>query len=263
MRGIALDDPKARIALIAETEDDAREVMIEGVSGLLAVHRHDERPKWTSSRGYLRWKNGAIAQVFTAENYERLRGPQFSAAWLDELAKWRQGGTEYAMGAALPAGAPFVLLDQHILTVASGLDALERALQLRIVAANRDHGDASALALGVTPQATALRPLAPVHLSARRDGSGVTFKWVRRARFDADSWAGEIPLGEDSEQYALDILSGTSVVRTLAATAPSVLYASASELADFGAPQTSLNVQVTQLSATVGRGFAASAILTP
>ena len=90
VRSLALSDPKARIALIAETEDDAREVMIEGVSGLLAIHRSDERPKWTSSRGYLRWKTGAVAQVFTAENYERLRGPQFSAAWLDELAKWRR-----------------------------------------------------------------------------------------------------------------------------------------------------------------------------
>ena len=64
--------------------------------------------------------------------------------------------------------------------------------------------DASALALDVTPHATALRPLAPVHLSARRDGSGVTFKWIRRARFDADSWSGDIPLGEDFEQYAVD-----------------------------------------------------------
>jgi hypothetical protein len=174
-----------------------------------------------------------------------------------------QGGTEYAMSAALPAGSPFVLLDPHVLTIASGLDALERALQLRVVAANRDHGDASALALDVTPHATALRPLSPVHLSARRGGSGVTFKWIRRARFDADSWAGDIPLGEDTEQYVVDILSGTSVVRTLTAAAPSVLYLAADELADFGTAQSSLSVQVTQLSATVGRGFAASAILIP
>jgi phage terminase large subunit-like protein len=97
VRSLALNDAKARIALIAETEDDAREVMIEGVSGLLAIHRSDERPKWTSSRGYLRWKNGAVAQVFTAENYERLRGPQFSAAWLDELAKWRHAEATFDM----------------------------------------------------------------------------------------------------------------------------------------------------------------------
>ena len=97
VRSLALGDARARIALIAETEDDAREVMIEGVSGLLAIHRSDERPKWTSSRGYLRWENGAVAQVFTAENYERLRGPQFSAAWLDELAKWRHAEATFDM----------------------------------------------------------------------------------------------------------------------------------------------------------------------
>ena len=155
-----------------------------------------------------------------------------------------------------------MLLDQHILTVASGFDALERALQLRAVAANRDHGDASALTLAMTPQATALRPLAPVHLSARRDGTGVTFKWVRRARFDADSWTGEIPLAEDSEQYAIDIMSGSSVVRTLNAVTPSVLYTVADELTDFGSVQSSLSIRVTQLSTTIGRGFAADAILT-
>jgi hypothetical protein len=174
-----------------------------------------------------------------------------------------QGGSEHALTAPLPPGSPFVLLDQHILTVASGFDALERELQLRVVAANRDHGDASALSLAAMPQATALRPLAPVHISARRDGGGVTFKWMRRARFDADSWVGEIPLGEDSEQYVVDILSGTSLVRTLSAAMPSLLYTAANELADFGSTQSSLSIQVTQLSATVGRGFAASAILIP
>jgi phage terminase large subunit-like protein len=97
VRSVAAADPNARIALIAETENDAREVMVEGVSGLLAIHPLGDRPKWTSSRGRLRWKNGAVAQVYTAENYERLRGPQFSAAWLDELAKWRHAEATYDM----------------------------------------------------------------------------------------------------------------------------------------------------------------------
>ena len=52
-----------------------------------------------------------------------------------------QAGSEWAMGAPLAAGAPFVLLDEHVVTIASGLDALERTLQLRVVAADRDHGD--------------------------------------------------------------------------------------------------------------------------
>lgn len=172
-----------------------------------------------------------------------------------------QAGSDWAMAPVLPAGSPFVLLDQHVVTIATGLDALERTLRLRVVAAGRDHGDPTALALDATPQATALRPLAPVHVTAARDGGGVTFDWIRRARFDGDSWAGEIPLGEDSEQYAVDILSGISVVRTLTAMQPSVLYAAADEIADFGVAQAMLNIRVTQLSATVGRGFAAEKVL--
>ncbi|HEX3708582.1 MAG TPA: glycoside hydrolase/phage tail family protein, partial [Pseudolabrys sp.] len=174
-----------------------------------------------------------------------------------------QAGSEWAISPALTAGAPFVLLDEHVVSIASGLDALERTMQLRVIAAGRDYGDPAALALEATPQATALKPLTPVHVKAARDGSGVTVTWIRRTRVDGDSWVGEVPLGEDSEQYAVDILSGGDVVRTLGATAPSALYAAADELTDFGSPQTSLDIRVTQLSATVGRGFAAQATLTP
>jgi phage terminase large subunit-like protein len=98
VRAVALADPKARIALVAETEHEAREVMVEGVSGLLAVHRHRrERPALTSSRRRLEWPNGAVAEIFSAENPEGLRGPQFSAAWLDELAKWRHADAAFDM----------------------------------------------------------------------------------------------------------------------------------------------------------------------
>ena len=91
VRSVAQSDGKARIALIAETEHEAREVMVEGVSGVLAVHRHDERPEWIPTRRRIEWQNGAVAQIFSAEEPDALRGPQFSAAWLDELAKWRHG----------------------------------------------------------------------------------------------------------------------------------------------------------------------------
>jgi hypothetical protein len=113
----------------------------------------------------------------------------------------------------------------------------------------------------VTPQATALEPLAPVHVKAARGDDGVTFTWIRRTRIDGDSWVGEVPLGEDSEHYALDVLSDGGVVRTLAASSSTALYTAADELADFGAPQATLSVRVAQLSATVGRGFATEAVL--
>jgi phage terminase large subunit-like protein len=86
-----------RIALIGETEHDVREVMIEGVSGLLSVHADNERPQWQPSRRRLEWANGAVAQVFSADNFEALRGPQFHAAWLDELAKWKRAEDAFDM----------------------------------------------------------------------------------------------------------------------------------------------------------------------
>ncbi len=89
--------PKSRIALIGETERDVREVMIEGASGLLAVHERGSAPEWIASRGRVEWKNGAIAQTFSAEDPDSLRGPQFSAAWCDELAKWRHAEATFDM----------------------------------------------------------------------------------------------------------------------------------------------------------------------
>jgi phage terminase large subunit-like protein len=97
VRHVACRDPQARIALVGETEHDVRTVMVEGVSGLLRVHPYWERPNWQPSLGRLEWKNGAIAEIFSAENYDGLRGPQFSAAWCDELAKWRHAEATFDM----------------------------------------------------------------------------------------------------------------------------------------------------------------------
>ena len=66
--------PTRRIALIGETEHDVREVMIEGVSGLLAVHEPDERPDWIAVARPLDWPNGAVAQAFSAEDPEACAG---------------------------------------------------------------------------------------------------------------------------------------------------------------------------------------------
>jgi len=75
-----------RIALIAPTFHDVREVMIEGHSGLRSMP--DERPAYEAARKRLSWTNGAQAYCFSAEDPESLRGPQFDAAWADELCYW-------------------------------------------------------------------------------------------------------------------------------------------------------------------------------
>ncbi len=89
--------PAGRIALVGQTMADARAVMVEGVSGLLAVHDDAERPVFEPSRRRLVWKNGCIAQIFSAERPDALRGPQFEVAWCDELAKWRNGDATWDM----------------------------------------------------------------------------------------------------------------------------------------------------------------------
>jgi phage terminase large subunit-like protein len=80
----------ARVALVGETLDEAREVMVFGASGLLAAAPPDRRPEWQASRRRLVWPNGAVAQLFSASDPESLRGPQFDAAWCDELGKWQK-----------------------------------------------------------------------------------------------------------------------------------------------------------------------------
>ena len=79
-----------RVALVGETIDQVREVMIFGESGILACSPPDRRPVWEATRKRLVWPNGAVAQVFSAHEPESLRGPQFDAAWVDELAKWKK-----------------------------------------------------------------------------------------------------------------------------------------------------------------------------
>jgi len=80
-----------RVALVGETVDQVREVMIMGESGILACSPPDRRPDWEAGRKRLVWPNGAVAQVYSAFDPESLRGPQFDAAWADELAKWPKG----------------------------------------------------------------------------------------------------------------------------------------------------------------------------
>jgi phage terminase large subunit-like protein len=82
--------PRARrIALVGETFADVRDVMIEGPSGLIAAAPKRERPQWKPSLRRLEWRNGAVAHAFSAEDPDSLRGPQFDAAWSDEVGKWR------------------------------------------------------------------------------------------------------------------------------------------------------------------------------
>lgn len=121
VRAIATGDPYfggyniGRIALVGETYADAREVMVEGPSGVLAVHTHRERPEWTSSRRRLEWSNGTVAHVYSSEDPDALRGPQFGAAWCDAKTIW---GSLIAVASALTTtmGMEIAPDEQELLT---------------------------------------------------------------------------------------------------------------------------------------------------
>lgn len=78
-----------RIALIAETSADARDVIVEGESGILSLYPPGKGPLYEPSKRRLTWENGAVATLFNATEPNQLRGPQYDLAWSDELAKWR------------------------------------------------------------------------------------------------------------------------------------------------------------------------------
>lgn len=79
----------SRIALVAPTAADARDVMVEGESGILAISPPTWRPLYEPSKRRITWPNGAIATTYSADEPDRLRGPQHDGAWADELAAWR------------------------------------------------------------------------------------------------------------------------------------------------------------------------------
>lgn len=79
-----------RFALVSETYADGREVMVDGQSGLLHIGPPARRPRYEASRRRLVWPSGAVGYCFSSEDPDGLRGHEFSAAWSDELCKWRR-----------------------------------------------------------------------------------------------------------------------------------------------------------------------------
>lgn len=97
VRTLAEGGQAERIALVAPTSADARDVMIEGESGLLSICPPWNRPVYEPSKRKLTWPNGAAATCYSADEPERLRGPQHDAAWCDELCAWRYGDAAWDM----------------------------------------------------------------------------------------------------------------------------------------------------------------------
>lgn len=118
----------SRVALVGETLEQVREVMVLGDSGILACSPPDRRPVWQETRRRLIWPNGAVALAYSAHDPERLRGPQFDAAWVDELAKWKNADAAWDM---LQFGLRLGTHPQQVVTTTPrNVPALKRILAL-------------------------------------------------------------------------------------------------------------------------------------
>lgn len=171
-----------------------------------------------------------------------------------------QRGTEWACGLHAP-GDLFVLVNEAFEDLLLPLSALNAVRYARAVG-RLDTFDA-VVPIGRTVTGAAEKPFAPVSIAGSRDGSdNLTVTWERRTRIGGEWMDGTetVPLGEDSEAYEVDILDGGDVVRTITGlTSASASYSAANQTTDFGSAQAAVAVNIYQISATVGRGYAGSA----
>nr|WP_155480870.1 glycoside hydrolase TIM-barrel-like domain-containing protein [Rhodoplanes serenus] len=172
-------------------------------------------------------------------------------------------GTEHHI-VSHPMGSRFVMLDpgRQVRPAFSGANIGQTIGWRYAPVPQRPAGDQSGV-IAFANTGEGLKPWSPVHLRGTRNVAGdLAISWVRRTRFGG--WwrdLADVPLEEESERYEVDILNGAIVIRTLAATAPASTYTVAQQVADFGSAQPSVSVRVAQLSAAIGRGTPAAAIL--
>ena len=144
------------------------------------------------------------------------RATDLSRLWTD------QGAEGFGAASAQPVapGAPVIVIDDAVVPVASGNDALGLAQELRVTASDRNYTDAAAVALSTTIQTNALLPYSPVSLKAKRQAGGIVFTWIRRTRIGGDAWSVmDVPLSETSEAYLVEVMNGSVVARSATVTA--------------------------------------------
>ncbi|KAB7741590.1 hypothetical protein F2P47_04080 [Parvibaculum sedimenti] len=231
------------VALVSGALSSASEGAVLGGANVAAIEAPEG--EWE----VIQFREAALVAAGTYELSGLLRG---------------QAGTEAAMRSPLAAGARFVLIDAAVSEI--GLSDGERGLERTWAwgPASKPIDDASYATAVQAFDGVGLRPLSPVHLRAARDVDGdIAIGWVRRTRIGGDGWAGtDVPLGEEEERYALDILSDGAVVRSFEVTSAAASYTAAMQIADFGSVTfATLSMRVAQVSRAFGRGTAREATL--
>ncbi|MEM8664748.1 MAG: phage tail protein, partial [Pseudomonadota bacterium] len=216
-----------------------------------------------ASRGELAVLDGANAIAVEAANggWEVI---QFREATLIGERTYRlstllrgQAGTEDAAAAGIVPGAYFAVINDRLPTIPSGDNDIGQTRQFRAGPLSEGVGGLNTTTFAFKPTGRAKTPLSPVHGRARlTSGSGIEISWIRRTRVGGDAWLDgtDVPLGETAERYRLEILDGSTVVRSVERTTPSFVYSLANQTADFGGAVDPVSIRVAQIAPGFGAG---------
>ncbi|HEY4193847.1 MAG TPA: glycoside hydrolase/phage tail family protein [Mesorhizobium sp.] len=171
-----------------------------------------------------------------------------------------QLGTDDAMAEGAAVGSDFVMLDDAVRPAGLLDGEVGLALNWRVGPSGSSLSSADFLTRNETGGIRSLLPLSPVHLKAGRVGDDIKLSWIRRGRIDADKWEStEIPLGEEREEYQVDIAApGGATVRTRIVSESEWTYPAADIATDFASPPAEIDVTVRQLSIRTGWGLPAT-----
>lgn len=180
------------------------------------------------------------------------------------LTKFVRGdkGTEWATGLHVAGDVLVMAADPDNAFVGSPVESIGLQRTYRAVTSGASIDTAADLSL--TYRGVNLKPLSPAYpFGSRNSSSDLAVSFTRRSRFSSSWWITGVPapVGEASEAYQVDVMSGSTVKRTISITSPSFTYTAADQTTDFGSPQTSITLRIYQVSATVGRGYPLEVIL--
>lgn len=168
-------------------------------------------------------------------------------------------GTEDNIISSLASGARVVVLNSALSRLEFSVDDVGLSYYYRYGPSTKDIGDISYTTEQLTFDGRGLRPYSVAHVTWEENSGDYDISWIRRARY-GDFWEeGDVPLGENGESYEVDILSGSSVVRTLTSSVQSITYTSSDRISD--GVSIPFNIKIYQMSDDVGRGIVKEATI--
>lgn len=232
----------------ASTLIDQRSIRVSMISGELESITRDQM---LAGRHYVAYGSDGRWEIVRFQNASLNSDGSFTVSGFIRGEK----GTEWATGTHLE-GDYFVLLDDpDNLVINMPYDSTLMPMTYRAVTAGSDID--SAPDVPFTYKGVNLECLSPVYPKIRRSSGDVTLTVQRRSRLSSSWWASGIdaPVGETSLSLEADVMSGSTVKRTLRSSTGEFAYSAADQTTDFGAPQSSLAFRIYQVSSVVGRGY--------